>query len=168
MGEGFHPKMAPSELTVKMVSRLTQMLKDVKRFKPPDGACLSPAGEYNLRFAARIAADADQIRKRWLLVRMQRTVDPATGLRLEITTPSQTGAFVKACATVSAANRLGIMKEMQPLYVATFSEKPAVLEGHPFIVEAGVCLGGAEVRVMERGSFTPDRNRSMACFALPS
>ena len=38
------------------------------------------------------------------------------------------------------------MKEMQPLYVATYSEKPAVLEGHPFIVEAGVSLGGAEVR----------------------
>lgn len=37
------------------------------------------------------------------------------------------------------------MKEMQPLYVATYSEKPAVLEGHPFIVEAGVSLGGAEV-----------------------
>ncbi|CAM9156515.1 unnamed protein product [Ectocarpus sp. 6 AP-2014] len=49
LGEGFHPKMQPSELTVKMVSRLTQMLRDVKRFKPPDGACLSPAGEYNLR-----------------------------------------------------------------------------------------------------------------------
>lgn len=49
LGEGFHPKMPPSELTVKMVSRLTQMLRDVKRFKPPDGACLSPAGEYNLR-----------------------------------------------------------------------------------------------------------------------
>lgn len=40
--------------------------------------------------------------------------------------------------------RLGIIKEMQPLYVATYSEKPAVLEGHPFIVEAGVSLGGAE------------------------
>lgn len=37
------------------------------------------------------------------------------------------------------------MKEMEPQYVATFSEKPAVLEGHPFIVEAGVSLGGAEV-----------------------
>ncbi|CBJ26118.1 DNA topoisomerase VI subunit B-like protein Topoisomerase 6 subunit B [Ectocarpus siliculosus] len=49
LGEGFHPKMQPSALTVKMVSRLTQMLRDVKRFKPPDGACLSPAGEYNLR-----------------------------------------------------------------------------------------------------------------------
>lgn len=38
---------------MKMVSRLTQMLKDVKRFKPPDGACLSPAGEYNLRWRRR-------------------------------------------------------------------------------------------------------------------
>lgn len=49
LGEGFTPKMNPADLTVKMVSRLTQMLKDVKRFKPPDGGCLSPAGEYNLR-----------------------------------------------------------------------------------------------------------------------
>lgn len=37
---------------------------------------------------------------------------------------------------------------MQPQYVATFSEKPAVLEGHPFVVEAGVSLGGAEVRAV--------------------
>lgn len=44
--------------------------------------------------------------------------------------------------------RLGIIKEMQPQYVATFSEKPAVLEGHPFVVEAGVSLGGAEVRAV--------------------
>lgn len=50
LGAGFKPKMHPTELTVKMVSRLTQMLKDVKRFKPPDGGCLSPAGEYNLRY----------------------------------------------------------------------------------------------------------------------
>lgn len=52
-------------------------------------------------------------------------------------------AFV--CSFVrSLHDRLGIMKERQPLYVATYSEKPAVLEGHPFIVEAGVSLGGAE------------------------
>lgn len=49
LGTGFDPKMRPSDLTVKDVARLAQMLKDVKRFKPPDGACLSPAGEYNLR-----------------------------------------------------------------------------------------------------------------------
>lgn len=48
--------------------------------------------------------------------------------------------------SVAGIARLGIIKEMQPHYVATFSEKPQVLEGHPFVVEAGVSLGGAEVR----------------------
>lgn len=40
------------------------------------------------------------------------------------------------------------MKEMEPMYVATYSEKPAVLDGHPFVVEAGVSLGGAEASVL--------------------
>ena len=38
--------------------------------------------------------------------------------------------------------RLGIMKELQPDLVATHSSPVCVLEGHPFIVEAGVALGG--------------------------
>ena len=38
--------------------------------------------------------------------------------------------------------RLGIMKEVQPDPVATFSGSPSVIEGHPFVVEAGVCIGG--------------------------
>lgn len=45
--------------------------------------------------------------------------------------------------------RLGIIKEMEPQYVATFSEKPQVLDGHPFVVEAGVSLGGAEVLILK-------------------
>lgn len=32
-----------------MSIRLTSLLKSVSIFKPPDGSCLSPAGEYNLR-----------------------------------------------------------------------------------------------------------------------
>lgn len=50
LGEDFSPKMRPSDLQANSISLLTQMLKDVKRFKPPDGSCLSPAGEYNLRY----------------------------------------------------------------------------------------------------------------------
>lgn len=54
--------------------------------------------------------------------------------------------YVRVCLlSVAGFARLGIIKEMQPHYVATFSEKPQVLEGHPFVVEAGVSLGGAEV-----------------------
>eukprot|EP00472_Partenskyella_glossopodia_P001009 CAMPEP_0197542394 /NCGR_PEP_ID=MMETSP1318-20131121/67680_1 /TAXON_ID=552666 /ORGANISM="Partenskyella glossopodia, Strain RCC365" /LENGTH=630 /DNA_ID=CAMNT_0043101653 /DNA_START=152 /DNA_END=2045 /DNA_ORIENTATION=+ len=39
--------------------------------------------------------------------------------------------------------RLGIIKELNPEIVATFCDKPNVHEGHPFIVEAAVCLGGS-------------------------
>ena len=58
-------------------------------FPPPSAACLSPAGEYNLR--------------------------------------------------------LGIMKELRPDMVATHTAPVGVFEGHPFIIEAGIALGGQGV-----------------------
>ena len=42
--------------------------------------------------------------------------------------------------------RLGVMKELKPRMVATFSDKPGAHEGHPFLVEAAVSLGGSQVR----------------------
>ncbi|XP_042481245.1 DNA topoisomerase 6 subunit B [Macadamia integrifolia] len=42
--------------------------------------------------------------------------------------------------------RLGIIKELHPDMVATCSGSPQVFEGHPFIVEAGVSLGGKDVK----------------------
>ena len=66
-------------------------LRDVALFKPPDGRCLSPAGEYNLR--------------------------------------------------------LGIQKEVDPTFVATYTmPKASAHDGHAFIVEAGVCIGGTNAR----------------------
>ena len=66
-------------------AQITRLLA-VAAIPPPSGACLSPAGEYNLR--------------------------------------------------------LGIMKELRPDLVATHSSPVCVHEGNPFIVEAGVALGG--------------------------
>lgn len=42
--------------------------------------------------------------------------------------------------------RLGIIKELHPDMVATYSGSAQVFEGHPFIVEAGVSLGGKDVK----------------------
>ncbi|XP_020574924.1 DNA topoisomerase 6 subunit B [Phalaenopsis equestris] len=42
--------------------------------------------------------------------------------------------------------RLGIIKELQPDMVATYAGSPQVFEGHPFIVEAGISLGGKNVK----------------------
>ena len=41
---------------------------------------------------------------------------------------------------------LGIRKVIEPDMVATFRDKPCAYEGHPFIVEAGVSLGGKEAK----------------------
>ncbi|KAK4772582.1 hypothetical protein SAY86_014357 [Trapa natans] len=43
--------------------------------------------------------------------------------------------------------RLGIIKELHPELVATHSGSAQVFEGHPFIVEAGVSLGGKDVKL---------------------
>lgn len=42
--------------------------------------------------------------------------------------------------------RLGIIKELHPDIVATYSGSAQVFEGHPFIVEAGVSVGGKDVK----------------------
>lgn len=75
----------PSDLESAQIMRLHQLLHEA-RFKDPDGAHLSPAGEYNLR--------------------------------------------------------LGITKEIAPDLVATSRGDVHVLEGHAFIVEAAVSIGG--------------------------
>ncbi|KAK1305632.1 DNA topoisomerase 6 subunit B [Acorus calamus] len=42
--------------------------------------------------------------------------------------------------------RLGIIKELHPDMVATYAGSAQVFEGHPFIVEAGISLGGKDVK----------------------
>jgi DNA topoisomerase-6 subunit B len=42
--------------------------------------------------------------------------------------------------------RLGVLKELKPKMVATFSDKSGSHEGHPFLVEASISLGGTQVR----------------------
>jgi DNA topoisomerase-6 subunit B len=80
----------PSSLSSSQVAALSQTIRDDKNIKPPSAACLSPAGEYNMR--------------------------------------------------------LGVLKELRPKLVATFTEKAGSCEGHPFIVEAAVSIGGAQLR----------------------
>ncbi|KAL3696020.1 hypothetical protein R1sor_010096 [Riccia sorocarpa] len=89
LGPDFNPKMSVKTLTPQQILSLHQLFRHAK-FDEPDGSCLSPAGEYNLR--------------------------------------------------------LGIMKELHPDMVATYEGSPQVFEGHPFIVEAGVSLGGKDVK----------------------
>ncbi|KAA8495488.1 DNA topoisomerase 6 subunit B [Porphyridium purpureum] len=76
-------------LDVDDIRRLDTLLK-AAHFDPPDGNCLSPAGEYNLR--------------------------------------------------------LGVLKEIRPELIATHAEPAEAFEGHPFIVEVAVSLGGVSIK----------------------
>ena len=42
--------------------------------------------------------------------------------------------------------RLGIMKEFAPELVATHQGQPRVHDGHAFLVEAGVSIGGRAIK----------------------
>lgn len=89
LGNDFAQHMTVGELTLNHIRQIDALLHQA-RFERPDGMCLSPAGEYNLR--------------------------------------------------------LGITKELKPNMVATHAEPADVFEGHPFIVEAGVALGGTGMK----------------------
>lgn len=86
---GFDRAMPVKDLEANHIRQLNELLQ-AARFDKPDGDCLSPAGEYNLR--------------------------------------------------------LGITKELRPAMVATHAEPPDVFEGHAFVVEVGIALGGAGMK----------------------
>lgn len=89
LGPDFSQHMHVGTLNLNHIRQIDSLLHEA-RFEKPDGVCLSPAGEYNLR--------------------------------------------------------LGITKELKPSLVATHAEPADVFEGHPFIVEAGVALGGSGMK----------------------
>lgn len=89
LGDEFTNLTPVKTLTLNHIRQIDALLHEA-RFDKPDGSCLSPAGEYNLR--------------------------------------------------------LGISKELKPTLVATHAEAADVFEGHPFIVEAGVALGGSGMK----------------------
>jgi DNA topoisomerase VI subunit B len=89
LGPEFSKTMHVKDMGANHIRQLNELLQ-AARFDKPDGACLSPAGEYNLR--------------------------------------------------------LGITKELHPVMVATHAEHADVFEGHAFIVEAGVALGGSGLK----------------------
>lgn len=89
LGRDFSAHMTVGDLSLNHIRQIDALLHEA-RFDDPDGSCLSPAGEYNLR--------------------------------------------------------LGISKELRPTLVATHAEPADVFEGHPFMVEAGVALGGKSMK----------------------
>mmetsp|Transcript_33786 Transcript_33786/g.66460 ORF Transcript_33786/g.66460 Transcript_33786/m.66460 type:complete len:695 (+) Transcript_33786:1-2085(+) len=67
----------------------------------------------------------------------------ATLLR-EAKFPKPTGQFLAPAGEYNL--RLGIIKELEPTFVATACSPPQVYEGHSFVVEGAVSIGGAKAK----------------------
>ena len=87
--DGIYPGSVVSDLDDSQIVRIHQLFHTIV-FPPPDGDCLSPAGEYNLN--------------------------------------------------------LGVHKEFKPDLCATARVEAGAYEGHPFLVEAAVSIGGKDVK----------------------
>jgi DNA topoisomerase VI subunit B len=117
---GMAPDTDPRTLDAKQAARLHQLLHEAK-FDDPSGDHLSPAGECGKREGGGRAREG----------RPRRGSPPSPPL------PSLLGEYNL---------RLGITKEFRPDLVATHQGEARVLEGHAFVVEAAVSLGGRGVK----------------------
>ncbi len=155
------------------IHQLTTLLHEAK-FKAPSGDCLSPAGEYNLRLGimkvrwGRIKGGRGDFHfwgSRAPSLSPPLPTHTRTHTHARAHTPTHTRAHtllpraphspralvVRSCRGSQAwalllCSAALCVQEVSPDLVATASEKPAVVDGHPFIVEAGVSLGGKRAK----------------------
>ena len=117
---------------VRQIHQITALLKAAK-FKAPSSDCLSPAGEYNLRLGI-------------MKVRTTAIRQPLELIDVALLCPTRCHSLLHARIDRRTATRTLQPQEISPDFVATHSETPAVVDGHPFIVEAGVSLGGRRAK----------------------
>ena len=139
----------------RQVHQLTALLR-VAKFKAPSADCLSPAGEYNLRLGIMKARSLHWVpvvpTDRRCALGVGGTVvrglsgkgwcAAAAWIGIGLTVVVMAGSVVVA----RRCNRGACVQEVSPDFVATHSESPSVVDGHPFIVEAGVSLGGKRAK----------------------
>jgi hypothetical protein len=120
-GHGVAPGGDPKALTPAQVMALHRLLAAAK-FDPPSADCLSPAGEYNLRLGVM------------------------KELRPELVA-TYCGALLgkRAQRNASVGPLLAAPTHNATLH-CVHTGPPGACEGHPFMVEAAVSLGGRDVK----------------------
>ncbi|KDD73143.1 B subunit of topoisomerase VI, partial [Helicosporidium sp. ATCC 50920] len=132
----------PSSVDLELVRRLASLsgASSLAAFLVRDFDCVSP------ELADRILAEAgDAVAPE----APPKELDPRGAARLhqlfhEIRFPDPDGRHLSPAGEYNL--RLGILKEIAPDLVATCAGEPRVADGHAFVVEAGLALGGREVR----------------------
>ena len=122
------PSHPPADLTTKDIVAMHDLLHQL-RFQNPDGAHLSPAGARPAPLPLPLPL-------------------PLTETVLNQAAPLPPPAPAPATAPPAGEYnlRLGVMKELRPEMVATHQGSIGVHEGHAFVVEAAVSVGGKNIK----------------------
>lgn len=145
------PSTSPAELTSKQIVAMHDLLHQL-RFHNPDGAHLSPAGV--LACTSHVTGMSGSYQT--CNPRENSTTCAAVCSWLSGHLPCLRRLYTSAlpapapppplAATGEYNLRLGIMKELRPEMVATHQGAVGVHEGHAFIVEAAISVGGRNIK----------------------
>ena len=135
-----HPASVDLELVKKLASSTTA--PNLPAFLAREFACVSKAHAHRLVQEARLGPGAET-------GLAPRDLAPPQAARLhqllhEARFDDPSGEHLSPAGEYNL--RLGITKEARPDLVATHAGEPRVLEGHAFVVEAAVSLGGRDIR----------------------
>ena len=119
----------PNSLSTSKIAALCQVLRDESTIKAPTATCLSPAGEYNMRLG---------------VLKELRPSMVATFSDKYVSFCSLSFVFpVLPLATVSFSSS---HTSLGHSFSSHFLYRPGSHEGHPFLVEAAISLGGSKIR----------------------
>lgn len=129
-----HPSAVDNLLVEQLIYH--SKIHTLKKFLCRDFSCISPTHASRLvqELGASFAEDMD-IREL-----SKKEIHQITRLLRAASFPKPSSTYLSPAGEYNL--RLGIIKEINPDLVATHTMPPGVYEGHPFIVEAAVAVGG--------------------------
>ena len=133
-------KHHPAALNVELLGVLLRQSKEktLLKFLSKDLSCV------NAPLAARLLAEARLPQETAPAEMPDKMVVALAQLLSEAHFPAPPSSCLSPVGEYNM--RLGILKELRPELVATYQDTACTVEGHPMIVEAGVCLGGPDAK----------------------
>jgi len=133
-------KHHPSSIDNLLVETLAHQTntRDLKNFLSKEFTKIPP--KLALKLLAELKFDSKMSPKQLT----KKQIHVLTTLMLEAQFEDPDGSALSPAGEYNL--RLGIMKEMEPDFVSTFSSSCYSHQGHPFIIEAGVSIGGSKLK----------------------
>ena len=131
-----HPASVHAELLSALLKETRE--KQLSKFLSKDFSCIDAA------LAARMIAELRMSKEMEVSSLEHKQIVQLAHLMRDAKFDAPSGDCLSPVGEYNL--RLGIMKELRPELVATWQDAATVHEGHPLIIEAGVCLGGRDAK----------------------